>query len=245
MAERGFEHSNNPPFRCSEAVLLLPFGRRSFLPAIVAALDGVEIPLDDTTDRIAYALRGSPCPVTLLYSGMGAPAAANALEMAAANGGRRLVVFGACGGVSPEVGVGDLVVATAGVRGEGTSRYYAPAEYPAACDPLLTTRLWQEAASIAGVTAHRGTVFSTDASYRQGPEVYETYRGLVKAVECEVAAAAVVGARLGLAVGGLLFCTDNVTVPAERDRRYRGLADPRIRRGLELGLGAAVRALAM
>jgi uridine phosphorylase len=243
MAERGFEHSNNPPFRCSAAVLLLPFGRRSFLPAIVAALDGEEIPLDDTTDRIAYALQGAGAPVTLLYSGMGGPAAANALEMAAANGGRRLVVFGACGGVAPELAVGDLLVVSAAVRGDGASRYYAPPEYPAACDPLLTTRLWREATQDQRLTVHRGVVFTTDASYRQGPEVYEAHSGLILGVECEMATVAVVGARLGLEVSGLLFCTDNVNLPSDGDRRYQGLADERIRRAFDSGLHAAVRAL--
>jgi hypothetical protein len=47
-----------------------------------------------------------------------------------------------------------------------------------------------------------------------------------------------------LSTGALLFCTDNVTVTAEEDRRYRGLADPRARRGFEVGLDVAIRVLA-
>jgi uridine phosphorylase len=242
MSQRDFSHSNNPDFDCAPSVLLLPFGRQSYLPAIVEALGGEEIPLDETTDRIAYDLEDAPAPVTLMYPGMGGPATANALEMAAANGGRQVVLFGACGGVVPEVGVGDLVVATGGVRGEGTSRYYAPPEYPAACDAALTMLLWQTAKG-AEVGAHRGVVFTTDASYRQGPELYDTYAGLVVAVDCEVATAAVVGARLGLAVGGLLFCTDNVTLRDPEDRGYRGLGEPRIRRAFDAGLAAVIQVL--
>ncbi|MBD3872994.1 MAG: hypothetical protein IFK91_08780 [Acidobacteria bacterium] len=34
MSQREFAHANNPGFACAESVLLLPFGRRSFLPAI-------------------------------------------------------------------------------------------------------------------------------------------------------------------------------------------------------------------
>jgi uridine phosphorylase len=224
-------------------VLLLPFGRRSFLPAIAAAYQGREMPLDETTDRIAVALGGAGEGVTLLYSGMGGPAAANAVEMAAANGARRLVVFGACGGVSPELAVGDLVVVTGAVRGDGASRSYAPVEYPAAFDPMLVTALWRRCDQ-GPIAAHRGVVYTTDAGYRQGPDIYDLPRGLIVAVESECSTVAVVAARLGLEAAALLFCTDNVTVDQHADRSYTGLADPRVRRGFEHGLAAAVDALA-
>lgn len=242
MSQREFAHANNPDFACAESVLLLPFGRRSFLPAIVEAWDGEETVLDETTDREVYQLRAASSPVTLVFSGMGSPAAANALEMVAAAGARRVVVFGACGGVSAEVGVGELVVATGAVRGEGTSAYYAPPGFPAASDPLLTIRLW-EAASASEAPVHRGVVYTTDAGYRQGPEIYEKCAGLVIAVESECAAVAVVGARLGLQTGALLFCTDNVSLPREEDRGYRGLADPRVRCGFGAGLSAVIATL--
>ena len=242
MTTRRFSNANNPPFACEPSILLLPFGRRSFLPAIVEAWGGEEVPLDETTDRLVFSLSGAPSPITLVYSGMGSPAAANTLEMAVHAGARRLVVFGACGGVAEAVAVGDLVVATGAVRGEGTSGYYAPSGFPAAFDPLLTARLWR-AAGEAGVGVHRGVVYTTDAGYRQGQEIYEDCAGLIIGVESECAAVAVVGARLGLETGALLFCTDNVTLPKTEDHGYRGLADPRVRRGFNAGLEAAIGVL--
>ena len=241
MVERRFEHANNPPFECAEAVILLPFGRRSFLPAVVARAGGEEEPLDETTDRIVYQLR--PHRVTLVYSGMGAPAAANALEMAAANGARRVVVFGSCGGMDAGIEVGHLLVVSAAVRGEGTSRSYAPEGYPAAFDPRLTARL-AERAGDSGVPVHVGVVYTTDAGYRQGPEVYERCAGLVLGVDSECAATAVVGIRLGLSMGALLFCTDNVKLPRAADQQYGGLRDERVRRAFEAGLDAVLEALA-
>jgi len=242
MKRRDFAHANNPDFACAESVLLLPFGRRSFLPAIVDTCGGEAVTLDETTDREVFRLTAAPSEITLVFSGMGSPAAANALEMVAVAGAQRVVVFGACGGVVTEVGVGELVVAGGGVRGEGTSAYYAPRGFPAAFDPLLTARLW-EVASASDVPAHRGVVYTTDAGYRQGPEIYEKCAGLVIAVESECAAVAVVGARLGLETGALLFCTDNINLPHEEDRGYRGLADPRVRRGFDAGLEAAIEVL--
>ena len=221
------------------SVLLLPFGRQSFLPAIVDGFGGEAVTLDETTDRMVFQLTAPPSDITLVYSGMGSPAAANALEMVAAAGAKRVVVFGACGGVAEEVGIGDLVVATGAVRGEGTSAYYAPAGFPAAFDPLVTARLW-ETASNSEVQVHRGVVFTTDAGYRQGPEIYEDCRGLVIGVESECSAVAVVSASLGLQAGALLFCTDNVNRPREEDHAYRGLEDPRVKRGFDAGLEAVI-----
>jgi hypothetical protein len=86
-------------------------------------------------------------------------------------------------------------------------------------------------------------VFTTDAGYRQGPEIYEDCRGLLIGVESECAAVAVVSASLGLEAGGLLFCTDNVTLPREEDHGYRGLKDPRVKCGFEAGLEAAISVL--
>ena len=238
MSRRDFSHANNPDFDCAENVILLPFGRRSYLDALVAAYEGEEVLLDETTDRIVYRLGD----LTLVYSGMGGPAAANALEMIRANGGRRVVVFGACGGTDPKVAVGDLVVVSGAVRGEGTSRYYAPIEFPAAFNPLLTTRL-DEAAKRSDAGNHLGVVYTTDAGYRQGPEIYETYDDLVIAVESECAAAAVVGARLGLEMGALLFCSDNATLPKTEDQVYGGLRNPATKRGFEAGAAAVVTTL--
>jgi uridine phosphorylase len=209
---------------------------------MIDACGGQAVTLDETTDREVFQLRGAPSNITLVYSGMGSPAAANALEMVAAAGARRVVVFGACGGVVEEVGIGDLMVAVGAVRGEGTSAYYAPPGFPAAFDPLMTARLW-EAASKSQAAAHRGVVFTTDAGYRQGPEIYEDCRGLVIGVESECAAVAVVSARLGLRAAALLFCTDNVNLPRKEDRGYRGLRDPRVKKGFDAGLEAVIAVL--
>ncbi len=238
MSRRDFSHANNPDFDCAENVILLPFGRRSYLEALVNSYDGEAVPLDETTDRIVHQLGD----LTLVYSGMGGPAAANALEMIKNNGGRRVVVFGACGGTDPKVAVGDLVVVSGAVRGEGTSRYYAPMEFPAAFDPLLTAKL-HDSAGRAETGNHLGVVYTTDAGYRQGPEIYETYAGLVIAVESECAAAAVVGARLGLEMGALLFCSDNTTLAKTEDQVYRGLRNPATRRGFEAGADVVVKVL--
>ncbi len=50
-------------------------------------------------------------------------------------------------------------------------------------------------------------------------------------------------ASLGLRAAALLFCTDNVTLPRNEDRKYRGLKDPRVQRGFDAGLETAIAVL--
>ena len=133
---REFAHSNNPEFLCQESVLILPFGRNSYLPAIIQRFDAEPAPLDETTDREVYTIHNSSTNITLIFSGMGAPAMVNALEMVKNNEGKKAVLFGACGGTSPNIQIGDLIIPKGAVRGEGASRYYTPIEFPAVNDKV-------------------------------------------------------------------------------------------------------------
>jgi uridine phosphorylase len=243
-AHREFSNSNNPYFKCQKSVLILPFGRNSYLPAIINRFDFETVPLDETTDREIYTIYDSSINITVIFSGMGSPAMVNALEMVKHNGGERVVLFGACGGTSRSVQVGDLIIPKGAVRGEGASRYYAPIEFPAAFDVELTYQLIKEAYTRDNDSVHHGFMYTTDASYRQGPEIYDTYKNLVIGADCECSAAATAGAAMHLKVAALLFCTDNTTLTKAKDQKYKGLGDKKVRRGFETGLDIVVHVLA-
>ena len=49
-------------------------------------------------------------------------------------GADTFVRIGTCGGMQPEVKSGDIIVATGAIRMEGTSKEYAPIEFPAVAD---------------------------------------------------------------------------------------------------------------
>lgn len=61
---------------------------------------------------------------------------------------------------------GDIVIATGAIRMEGTSREYAPIEYPAVPDFGVTNAL-VDAARDVGVTYHTGVVECKDSFYGQ------------------------------------------------------------------------------
>lgn len=68
--------------------------------------------------------------------------------------------------MQPEVKSGDIVIATGAIRMEGTSREYAPIEYPAVANLDVTNAL-VAAAKEKGLSCHTGVVQCKDAFYGQ------------------------------------------------------------------------------
>ncbi len=104
--------------------------------------------------------------VSVVSTGIGGPSAVIALEELCNIGAHTFVRVGTCGGIRTDVQSGDVVVATGAVRMEGTSREYAPIEYPAVPDFDVTTALVQGAKNLEA-TCHAGVVQCKDSFYGQ------------------------------------------------------------------------------
>ena len=78
--------------------------------------------------------------VSVCSTGIGGPSASIAMEELVKCGADTFIRVGTCGGIPLDVKSGDLVIANAAIRHEGTSREYAPIEYPAVPDFDLTLR---------------------------------------------------------------------------------------------------------
>ncbi|MCF0246684.1 MAG: nucleoside phosphorylase, partial [Ileibacterium sp.] len=72
--------------------------------------------------------------VSVTSTGIGGPSASIAMEELANLGADTFIRIGTCGGMQPEIVGGDLIIATGAIRNEGTSREYAPIEFPAVAD---------------------------------------------------------------------------------------------------------------
>lgn len=83
---------------------------------------------------------------------------------------KTMIRIGSCGSLSPDIKIGDLVVADSGVRGDGVTPYYVedPSFQPDA-DKALTDNLF-EVAKASGFKTHKGKVWSTDAILRETRE---------------------------------------------------------------------------
>lgn len=104
--------------------------------------------------------------VSVVSTGIGGPSAAIAMEELVNLGAHTFVRVGTCGGIELSVQSGDLVVATGAVRMEGTSREYAPIEWPAVPDFQVTNSLVSACAAL-GLPWHAGVVQCKDSFYGQ------------------------------------------------------------------------------
>ena len=104
--------------------------------------------------------------VSVCSTGIGGPSAAIAMEELANLGVHTFVRVGTCGGINLKVQSDDVVIATGAVRMEGTSREYAPIEWPAVADFEVATALVQAAKNL-GKPWHAGVVQSKDSFYGQ------------------------------------------------------------------------------
>ncbi|MBQ6384925.1 MAG: uridine phosphorylase [Lachnospiraceae bacterium] len=185
----------------------------------------------DSREFVTYTGSLDGVKVSVTSTGIGGPSASIAMEELAAAGADTFVRVGTCGGMQTDVMSGDIVIASGAVRMEGTSREYAPIEFPAVPDIRVVNALTGSAKQL-GVRSHVGVVQCKDSFYGQhSPETkpvsyeliskWEAWKRLgCLASEMESAALFVVGAALGVRVGSCFL------VMANQEREKAGLDNP-------------------
>ena len=103
-------------------------------------------------------------PLSVCSTGIGSPSTAIAVEELAAIGARTFIRVGTTGSIQQQVHFGDLVVATAAVRDEGTTPGYVPVGYPAVADWELVQGM-MAAGAAHNYRMHAGIVRSHDSLY--------------------------------------------------------------------------------
>ena len=104
--------------------------------------------------------------VSVTSTGIGGASAAIALEELVNVGAKTFIRVGTCGGMQLDIKGGDIVIATGAIRMEGTSREYAPIEFPAVANLEVVNALTQAAQKL-GYTYHTGIVQCKDSFYGQ------------------------------------------------------------------------------
>src|SRR5512144_134724 len=69
--------------------------------------------------------------ISLINFGMGSANAATVMDLLSARMPKAVLLLGKCGGLKKKVGIGDLVLPIAAIRGDGTSNDYLLPEVPA------------------------------------------------------------------------------------------------------------------
>ncbi len=185
----------------------------------------------DNREYVTYTGTLDGQPVSVTSTGIGGPSAAIAMEELVMSGADTFIRVGTCGGMDMEVKSGDLVIANGAIRAEGTSREYAPIEFPAVPDFQVTNAL-AEAAKVLEKPYHIGVVQCKDSFYGQhSPETKPISRELLdkwnawmalgcKASEMESAALFIVASSLKVRAGSVFL------VIANQERARHGLENP-------------------
>lgn len=107
--------------------------------------------------------------VSVCSTGIGGPSAAIAVEELIMSGADTFIRVGTSGGIDLKVVGGDLLVASAAIRSEGTSHEYIPDDYPAVADFEVVSALKAAGDELStdedGNRCHVGVVHSKDNFY--------------------------------------------------------------------------------
>lgn len=201
----------------------------------------------DNREFVTYTgyLEGEMVSVT--STGIGGPSASIALEELVKAGADTFIRVGTCGGMDLDVLSGDVVIATGAVRMEGTSKEYAPIEFPAVASIDVVNAL-TEAAGGLNYRYHTGIVECKDSFYGQHEpekmpvsfELQNKWNAWLRlgclASEMESAALFVVASYLRVRVGSVFL------VVANQEREKKGLSND-VDHDTEKAITAAVQAL--
>ena len=174
----------------------------------------------DSREYITYTGTLLGKKVSVCSTGIGGPSAAIAMEELVKVGAKYFIRVGTCGGMQLDVKSDDIVIATGAVRMEGTSKEYAPMEWPAVADYHIVNAL-ADASKKLKYDYHVGVVECKDSFYGQhSPELSPVSYELINkwnawcklgclASEMESAALFVVANALGVKVGTVLHVVAN------------------------------------
>lgn len=203
----------------------------------------------DRREFVTYTGTLNGKKVSVTSTGIGGPSASIALEELVKIGAKKFIRVGTCGGMDLNVKSGDLVIATGAIRMEGTSKEYAPIEFPAVADYDMVTAL-KQASEKLNLPHHIGVVQCKDSFYGQhNPEIMPVSYELENkwqawlrlgclASEMESAALFVAGSFLKVKVGSIFL------VVANQEREKAGLDNPVVH-DTDSAIKAAIEAIKM
>jgi DeoD family purine-nucleoside phosphorylase len=180
-------------------------------------------------------------PVSVQATGMGCPSAAIVVEELVMLGVKKLIRIGTCGGLQPDLKLGELIVALTAVPADATAQHLVR-------EPHVPTADWElvhgavHSAKELGKPVRVGPIVSSDLFYNPDDGQYQRWsdRGIL-AVEMEAAVLFTLGALRKVQAGCLLTVSD-VVVEGEfiriSDEEMKAAVDQMTELALEVATSA-------
>ena len=181
--------------------------------------------------------------ITIASTGIGSPSAAIAIEELANVGVDTVIRVGTTGGLQRGIEIGDMVVATAAAKNEGTSDRYEQTAFPAVADYDVLTAL-VEAATANDEAVHVGPVATDDAFYNETEEIISDWEeaGMLS-VEMEASALFSIARRRDVRAGAICTVDGNLVEGTQKgatdERELPDKAKNNVGRAIEIALDAA------
>lgn len=121
-----------------------------------------------------------------------------------------VLMLGMCGGIDDECEIGDLLIPTASIRDEGTSRHYLPKDVPALPSVDLTRITERVISDELGYRPKSGIMLTTDYRMWEFDQEFIDYILLhrIVAIDMEIATLFSVGYALNVPTGALMLISD-------------------------------------
>ncbi len=152
--------------------------------------------------------------ITIINFTMGSANAATIMDLLTAIKPKAALFLGKCGSLKANIGIGELLLPIAGIRGEGTSLDYFPEEVPALpafnLEKAISTTIRDY-----GLDYWTGTVYTTNRRVWEHDEEFKEYLRDIRAtaVDMETATLFSVGFYNRIPTGALLLISDQPMLP--------------------------------
>ena len=183
-------------------------------------------------------------PLTICSTGIGCPSAAIAIEELNAVGVETVIRCGTTGALQSDIEIGDMIVATAAAKEEGTTKRYESAVYPAAPDYAVLSGL-VDAAEANDEDVHVGPIVSDDAFYAESEAYVDDWEAAnLLAVEMEAAAVFSLARRKGMQAGAICTVDGNLVEGTQKGADGDEELPPKARNNVERAITITLEAAA-
>lgn len=157
------------------------FGKYAIIPGTVERRDAILSQMEKPVKSFSffeYALFTGTYKGVKIAVGNGgrfSPDSAIIAEILCAGKVEYIIRAGSCGALDEKIAVGDIILGTGVIRGDGVSPYYVKDDFKTVCDPELSG-IVEKAAGAAETKLQKGLIWTTDALLRETRELVEKVR---------------------------------------------------------------------
>ncbi|MFW8602386.1 AMP nucleosidase [Desulfobacterota bacterium M19] len=149
--------------------------------------------------------------VSIINHGVGSPSAGIIMHcLSFLDNLKCVIMLGMCGGIDDEVEIGDLIIPTASIRDEGTSKHYLPQDVPALPEFWINRVCEEIICAEMGVKPKSGIMLTTDYRMWEFDEEFIEYilKHRILAIDMEIATLFAVGYALNVPTGAVMLISD-------------------------------------